>query len=201
MQTEVLNQLLGSFRELKLSAFDENQLSKTTLPEGGILFLSSNNNSVLAYLKVARLGLDFSKKQLFEDLLASNLLGGEFGNIRIAYDKDTTVVWLCYNILTENLNALAFEEKLKIFISDAQNYRALLLNQVISNILEASSQDSAAASDYIKNNQAIQDENIRPQQVTGEVSGVQSSEESSSADPEDKATVDVVLQQAMFMMA
>jgi len=133
MQTEFLNQLLGLFSDLKLSKFDDDGISKTTLPEGGILFLSLVSNSVLAYIKLERLGLKSSNKEIFEDLLASNLVGGEFGNIRIAYDKDTTVVWLCYNIMLNDLNAKSFEEQLKFFITNAMNYRALLLSKILSN--------------------------------------------------------------------
>ncbi|MDY6469660.1 MAG: hypothetical protein SPK70_01155, partial [Succinivibrio dextrinosolvens] len=77
MQTEVLNQMLSSFKDLNLSEFDDNQISKTALSEGGILFLSSANNSVLAYIKVEKLGKDSAKKQIFEELLSSNLFGGE----------------------------------------------------------------------------------------------------------------------------
>lgn len=200
MQTDVLNQMLGSFRELKLSEFDDNQISKTTLPEGGILFLSSVNNSVLAYIKVEKLGIDSAKKQIFEELLSSNLFGGEFGNIRIAYDRDTTVVWLCYNILTENLNALSFEEQLRGFISDALNYKAILLRQVLSKLLDISESESPVSSEYIPNIPSIQDIYSTPQTAATEPVKEQNSSASRAAEPEE-ITVDKILHQALFMMA
>lgn len=200
MQTDVLNQMLGSFRELKLSEFDDNQISKTTLPEGGILFLSSVNNSVLAYIKVEKLGIDSAKKQIFEELLSSNLFGGEFGNIRIAYDRDTTVVWLCYNILTENLNALSFEEQLRGFISDALNYKAILLRQVLSKLLDISESESPAASEYISNIPSTQNIYSTSQAAAAEPVKDQNSAASRAAEPEE-ITVDKILHQALFMMA
>ena len=199
MQTEFLNQLLGLFSDLKLSKFDDDGISKTTLPEGGILFLSLVSNSVLAYIKLERLGLKSSNKEIFEDLLASNLVGGEFGNIRIAYDKDTTVVWLCYNIMLDDLNATSFEELLKFFITNAMNYRALLLSKILSNLFSDSEGATSFSSEFASSDVNMLNQFNRPQ-LASETSTAQSAASTTAKDDEE-LVVDKILQQALFLMA
>ena len=199
MQTEFLNQLLGLFSDLKLSKFDDDGISKTTLPEGGILFLSLVSNSVLAYIKLERLGLKSSNKEIFEDLLASNLVGGEFGNIRIAYDKDTTVVWLCYNIMLNDLNAKSFEEQLKFFITNAMNYRALLLSKILSNLFSDSEGATSFSSEFASSDVNMLNQFNRPQ-LASETSTEQSAASTTAKDDEE-LVVDKILHQALFLMA
>jgi hypothetical protein len=199
MQTEFLNQLLGLFSDLKLSKFDDDGISKTTLPEGGILFLSLVSNSVLAYIKLERLGLKSSNKEIFEDLLASNLVGGEFGNIRIAYDKDTTVVWLCYNIMLDDLNATSFEKLLKFFITNAMNYRALLLSKILSNLFSDSEGATSFSSEFASSDVNMLNQFNRPQ-LASETSTAQSAASTTAKDDEE-LVVDKILQQALFLMA
>lgn len=199
MQTEVLNQMLSSFKDLNLSEFDENQISKTALSEGGILFLSSANNSVLAYIKVEKLGKDSATKQIFEELLSSNLFGGEFGNIRIAYDQDTSVVWLCHNIMLENLNAFSFEEQIRKFISDALNYKVLILSQVFSKLFSYSDGESAVVTEQNHILNSFQNIHSSPK-VDSEAGKDQNAASSNAAVPENLA-VDKILHQALFMMA
>ena len=199
MQTEFLNQLLGLFSDLKLSKFDDDGISKTTLPEGGIFFLSLVSNSVLAYIKLERLGLKSSNKEIFEDLLASNLVGGEFGNIRIAYDKDTTVVWLCYNIMLNDLNAKSFEEQLKFFITNAMNYRALLLSKILSNLFSDSEGATSFSSEFASSDVNMLNQFNRPQ-LASETSTEQSAASTTAKDDEE-LVVDKILHQALFLMA
>ena len=199
MQTEVLNQMLSSFKDLNLSEFDDNQISKTALSEGGILFLSSANNSVLAYIKVEKLGKDSAKKQIFEELLSSNLFGGEFGNIRIAYDQDTSVVWLCHNIMLENLNAFSFEEQIRKFISDALNYKVLILSQVFSKLFSYSDGESAVVTE--QNHILNSFQNIHSASKVDSEAGKDQNAASSNAAVPEKLAVDKILHQALFMMA
>ncbi|MCR5535785.1 MAG: type III secretion system chaperone, partial [Succinivibrio sp.] len=111
-----------------------------------ILYLCAGNKSLMEYLRVAR--LDEAAQEhphLFITLLSINVIGGQFHNIRITYDEETSVVWLCHDLSYEDLSASYLDEEIRTFIQNALSFKKILKNYIAENIISDENEQHLAA--------------------------------------------------------
>ena len=89
------------------------------------------------FMSVEKLGDNAEEHpNIFSDLLAAAMAGGKFSNLRIVYDKETTIVWVCYDVSSDRLTADRFEEGAECFIENAPTYIDYLRAVITSSFLE-----------------------------------------------------------------
>ncbi|MBE6422429.1 type III secretion system chaperone [Succinivibrio dextrinosolvens] len=135
-----INNLLKQFKRVHLNDFLENGISTTRLNDGNELYANITDNSVMFFMSVEKLGDNAEDHpNVFSDLLAAAMAGGKFSNLRIVYDKETTIVWVCYDISIDHLTADRFEEGAECFIENAQPYIDYLRTVITSSFLDENS--------------------------------------------------------------
>ncbi len=188
MQLGELNRLLDAFKELKLGKFDLNQLSRTSLPDGSDLYVSALPNSLMLYLEVDKLGQDPQKQQeLYELLLRTNFRAGDFANLRLCYDPKTSVVWLCYDLMYDDLTAASFETGVSAFLQHALAFRDLV-RSYIQELLHPGLTEPISVPSRSVNPLSSEHDFVRPAPEA-------------QLEMEEEPVVNVMVAQAMFMMA
>ncbi len=133
MNRDSLNQLILNLKNFRLAAFDIHNLSQTQVKNGVLLNLTANEDSLMMFIVAENLGKHSNlTSEMFERLLAANLLGGKLGNIRITYDTDTKTVWLCHDLNYEELTAESLDKELNAFINNSIYYRRYLRDLILS---------------------------------------------------------------------
>ncbi len=136
MNIEQLNKLIQTIASPKLSQFDSNGISSTLLPEGDYLYMSLREVSVMLYMRCETLGeKSVVNPEMFEGLLSLNMFGGRYHNIRLTYDRDTTVLWLCFDVMLDTFTPETFQTSLKHFIEDGNSFRHFLNDKILDVIL------------------------------------------------------------------
>lgn len=137
MNIALVNSMLKQFKRVRLNDFQENGISTTRLDDGNEIYANITDNSVMFFMTVEKLGGNAEDHpNVFSDLLAAAMAGGRFSNLRIVYDKETTIVWVCYDVLTDLLTADQFEEGAECFIENAKPYIEYLRAVITSSFLE-----------------------------------------------------------------
>lgn len=137
MDIDKLNTMIESIISPKLSKFAPNGISSTFIKETGYLYISIRAHTLMFYMRSEKLG-EICKEfpELFEMLLTANVSGGRFNNLRLTYDSDTTVLWLCYDIKHEAVTATAIKETAEMFIQNAKDFKKLLNSQLLDVVLK-----------------------------------------------------------------
>ncbi|WP_406018021.1 type III secretion system chaperone [Succinivibrio sp.] len=136
MNVEQINKLIETVSSPKLSKFDNNGISSTLLPEGDYLYMCMKEVSVMLYIRCETLGeKSVVNPEMFESLLSLNIFGGRYHNIRLTYDRDTTVLWLCYDVMLDTVTPETFQSSLKIFIEDANSFRNFLNDKILDVVI------------------------------------------------------------------
>lgn len=152
MNIEQINKLIETMSSPKLSQFDSNGMSSTLLPEGDYLHMSFREISVMLYMRCETLGeKSVVNPEMFESLLSLNMFGGRYHNIRLTYDRDTTVLWLCHDIMLDTCTPDSFLSDLKFFIQDGNNFRDFLNDKILDVVLGA---NRASVQSSVQNKQA-----------------------------------------------
>ena len=132
-----INKMLKQFKRVHLNDFLENGISTTRLNDGNELYANITDNSVMFFMSVEKLGDNAEEHpNIFSDLLAAAMAGGKFSNLRIVYDKETTIVWVCYDVSSDRLTADRLEEGAECFIENAPTYIDYLRSVITSSFLE-----------------------------------------------------------------
>ncbi len=146
MDIEQLNKLIESSADPKLSKFDSDGISSTLLPQGDYLYMSIGEGSVMLYMSCENIGeKSVVNPEVFERLLSLNMFGGRYHNIRLTYDSDTAVLWLCYDVMFDTFSPETFKSSVKTFIEEGNSFRSFLNENILNIILAENSVSSKAA--------------------------------------------------------
>lgn len=202
MRIEDLNEYIKSFKTIRLNPFGDKSFTQTFVEGIGYVYLNAGEKSITLYNKVEKLesALIEKHRDIFEILLNSNIISGIFGNIRIAYDSDTKVIWLCHDVMYDALNAMVLENSIREFTENAGSLKEQLLTRIIE-ILQNVSQGTSISSILESMNV---DKGIQRQDAAYTASGLNqnsSPSQSSENNAEEIPAIDIMVNQAMFMMA
>lgn len=163
MDAAALNNMIKQFKTIRLEEFSESGISSTRLEDDSVLYANITDNTVMFFKPVEKLGEKAEETpRVFTDLLAAGMCGGRFGNIRITYDVETTYVWICIDVLSDNLTADKLEETAALFIKHSPQY-IKVLRSVIANAFFSEGEDSAE-------NTAPEQVSVKPEQTLSEMS-------------------------------
>ena len=145
MDIEQLNKIIDTIDNPKLSKFNSNGISSTLLPQGDYLYMSLRDVSVMLYIRCETLGeKSVVNASMFESLLSLNMFGGRYHNIRLTYDRDTTVLWLCHDVMLDSFSQDSFCTAVKVFIEDGVTFRNFLNYRVLDVVMGAQREPSKA---------------------------------------------------------
>jgi hypothetical protein len=147
MDIAQLNSLIEKMDNPKISKFNSDGISSTLLPQGDYLYMSLRDVSVMLYIRCETLGeKSVVNASMFEGLLALNIFGGRYHNIRLSYDRDTTVLWLCHDVMLDSFSVESFSSAVKIFIEDGVAFRNFVNDEILDAVLELKKESSKAPS-------------------------------------------------------
>ncbi|MCR5536081.1 MAG: type III secretion system chaperone [Succinivibrio sp.] len=136
---ETLNELIEN-RHLRLNRFDaETKFSQTELACGSFsLYL--DDAQLRFMLSVLRLDAEFEQQVpgIYKLLLVFELLGGEYGNLRLCLDDDSGLLWICYNLSLERFETENFIEAVERFKTQAPLYREVVLEEIRRQYVQSS---------------------------------------------------------------
>ena len=132
MDKSKINMLLRGITTYDIGPLDDDMNTMFTLNDGTIINLHAGTTSLMLFTMVETLG-DSGKESpvVYERLLHANILGGRFGNIRIVYDMESTVVWLNYDLPFETLDAVSLMSSLESFVKNSQTFKLVLKDEII----------------------------------------------------------------------
>ena len=202
MRIEELNEYIKTFKSIKVPPFGDKAFTQTFVEVTGYIYLSAGEKSITLYNKVEKLDSSLIEKHrdVFEILLNSNIISGVFGNIRIAYDSETKVIWLCHDVMYEEINAVVLENHIREFMENAGILKEQLLSKIIE-ILENAAQGSSISSILGSMNA---DKGIIRQDTANTSSGMNQHSGAAHSDGKDLEvlhSIDIMANQALFMMA
>ncbi len=137
MDAPSIDRMLESLDSPKIAKFGPNPLSCTPLPGFGYLFMCIRTQTLMIYTRIERLGAETKAfPELFEMILTSDVSGGRFNNLRLAYDSDTTVLWMCYDIKLEEITTVVLRDTINSFINNAKSFKKLLKTQLLDVVMQ-----------------------------------------------------------------
>ena len=213
MDIEQLNSLIEKMDNPKISKFNSDGISSTLLPQGDYLYMSLRDVSVMLYMRCENLGeQSVVNASMFEGLLALNIFGGRYHNIRLSYDRDTTVLWLCHDVMLDSFSVASFSSAVRIFIEDGVAFRNFVNDEILDAVLKLNKEPSktlsvnkSAVSPVANSSSSAAqtpvrsyDEPDRPVETsaTEVLSG-----KSEIPETEEEGMISVMVAQSMFMMA
>ena len=132
-----INKIVETLNSPKISKFEQNRLSRTAIPGFGYLFMCIRAHSLMLYTSVGMLGQEAKYyPKIFEMLLNHEISGGRFDNIRVAFDSDTTVLWLCHDLNMEEVTAESLKNAINKFVENAKKFKKLLNTQFLEVYLQ-----------------------------------------------------------------
>lgn len=133
MKIEDLNQLIKQVTGYDLPDFDTDGLASIRLKDGSLLNFFASEATLMLFMQVEVLGEEAENNPvIFRNLLHSNVITGRFNNMRITYDEDTTVVWLCHDVTYDTLTAQSLTEEIKYFEKNAPELITILREDIIN---------------------------------------------------------------------
>lgn len=137
MDVANIDRMLESLDSPKIAKFGSNPLSCTSIPGLGSLFICLRAKTLMFYTSIERLGAESKNfPALFEMILTSDVSGGRFNNLRLAYDSDTTVLWLCYDINLDDVTTMVLRDTVNSFINNAKSFKKLLKTQLLDVVIQ-----------------------------------------------------------------
>lgn len=132
-----INKIVENLDSPKISKFEQNRLSRTAFPGFGYLFMCIRAHSLMLYTSVCMLGSEAKYfPKLFEMLLNHEISGGRFDNIRVAFDSETTVLWLCHDLNLEEVTTESLKNAINKFVDSAKKFKKLLNTQFLEVYLQ-----------------------------------------------------------------
>ncbi|WP_295363040.1 hypothetical protein [uncultured Succinivibrio sp.] len=105
----------------------------------------------MLYNRIDRLGSECKAfPELFEMILTSEVSSGRFNNIRLTYDSDTTVLWMCYDIKLEDITTVVLRDSINDFITNAKSLKKLMKTQLLDVVMQT-----------LRDNQGITDDSAQ----------------------------------------
>ncbi|SFS44480.1 hypothetical protein SAMN02910357_00772 [Succinivibrio dextrinosolvens] len=151
MDAASIDRMLESLDSPKIAKFGSNPLSSTLIPGFGYLFMCMRTKTLMIYTRIDRLGAECKAfPELFEMLLTSDVSAGRFNNLRLAYDSDTTVLWICYDIKLDELTTIVLRDGINDFINNAKSFKKLMKTQLLDVIMQT-----------LRSSQGLTDESVQ----------------------------------------
>ena len=138
MDAPSIARMLDSLDSPRIAKFGGNPLSCSPIPGFGYLFMCIRPQTLMIYNRIDRLGSESKAfPELFEMILASEVSSGRFNNIRLVYDSDTTVLWMCYDIKLEDITTVVLRDSINDFINNAKNLKKFMKTQLLDVVMQA----------------------------------------------------------------
>ncbi len=137
MDASSIDRMLESLDSPRIAKFGTNPLSCTPLPGFGNLFMCLRSQTLMLYTRIERLGAETKAfPELFEMILTSAVSGGRFNNLRLAFDSDTTVLWMCYDIKLDSVTTVVLRDTINDFINNAKSFKKLMKTQLLDVVMQ-----------------------------------------------------------------
>lgn len=138
MDAQSIDRMLDSLDSPRIAKFGGNPLSCSPIPGFGYLFMCIRPQTLMIYNRIDRLGSESKAfPELFEMILTSEVSSGRFNNIRLAYDSDTTVLWMCYDIKLDDVTTIVLRDSINDFINNGKSLKKLMKTQLLDVVMQA----------------------------------------------------------------